>query len=60
LIQDEFFQHQDGRNQWTVMIREFKNSNGDLDLREKDLKSIDKAILEAGKVNRLNLDKNKI
>lgn len=43
-----------------MLIREFKNTNGDLDLREKGLKSIEKGILEAGKINRLTLDKNEI
>ena len=60
LIEQEFMNHGGGKSQWTQLIREFKNTNGDLDLRQKNLTCLENGILEAVKVNRLNLDQNKI
>lgn len=33
LIEQEFFGHKDTKYPWTKLIREYKNTNGDLDLR---------------------------
>lgn len=45
---------------WTQLVRNFKNTNGDLDLRGKDISEIGEGILEAGTLNCLDLSNNQI
>ena len=61
MVQNEFNGPQSGKkSQWTMLIREFKDTSGHFDLRGKKLSEIDEGILDAGTVSRLDLSNNEI
>lgn len=60
LVQEEFYGSSKNKDRWTVLVREFKDTSGQLDLRNKDIDVIEDGILEAGEVSTLNLSENNI
>jgi len=60
IVQDAFSNQESEQDQWKRLVREFKNTNGDLDLRQKSLEYIHEDIQVANEVNTLDLSNNRI
>ena len=60
MVKEEFLGGKNQKDVWATLIREFKEANGTLILRNKDLKEITEGILTAGSISRLDISDNKI
>lgn len=60
MVEEAFHGSYKKKDKWTVLVREFKDTSGNLDLRNKDLTVIGEGILEAGELSTLDLSDNKI